>query len=48
MSANDQGIVAVTGRAHNQRQHAFFKQIDPVGGGRRKITSEKIIFGPNG
>ncbi len=26
MSANDQGIIAVTGRAHCQRQVAFFTQ----------------------
>ncbi len=28
VSANDQGIVAVTGRAHCQRQVAFFKTIE--------------------
>ena len=38
MSANAQRIVAVTSRVHCQRQGAFFKQIDPLGGGRQKIT----------
>ena len=37
MSANDQGIVAVTGRAHCQRQVAFFSVF--MGGGHFVMAS---------
>ncbi len=41
MSANDQGIVAVTGRAHCQRQVAFFYSIGPKIGTSVAPPSEK-------
>ncbi len=39
MSANVQGIIALTGRAHCQRQVAFFDFLKKKGGGILKVLA---------
>ena len=47
MSANPQGIIAVTGRAHCQRQVAFLKYINhiliPTCGGRSEQKDGAVL-----